>query len=65
MYSAEREILHEFRKGTRWAQVYKTNEGNYLVRMFDNQIWQEDSLIKGHSERYAEDCAENYVLGVF
>ena len=65
MYSAEREILHEFRKGTRWAQVYKTNEGNYLVRMFDNQIWQEDRLIKDHSERYAEDCAENYVLGVF
>tara|TARA_Y100001937_G_scaffold127805_1_gene201197 strand:- start:585 stop:782 length:198 start_codon:yes stop_codon:yes gene_type:complete len=65
MYSAEREILHEFRKGTRWAQVYRTNEGNYLVRMFDNQIWQEDRLIKDHSERYAEDCAENYVLGVF
>ena len=65
MYSAERKILHEFRQGTRWAQVLKTNEGNYLVRMYDNQVWQEDRLIKGHSERYAEDCAENYVLGVF
>ena len=48
MYSAEREPLHEFRMNDRWSIVYKTNEGNYLVRMFENQIWQEDRLIKDH-----------------
>tara|TARA_R100001509_G_scaffold148162_1_gene105827 strand:+ start:110 stop:310 length:201 start_codon:yes stop_codon:yes gene_type:complete len=64
MYSAEREPLHEFRMNDRWSIVYKTNEGNYLVRMFENQIWQEDRLIKDHSEVYAENCAENWVLGV-
>ena len=41
------------------------SKGVYNQTYFDNQIWQEDRLIKGHSERYAEDCAENYVLGVF
>ena len=64
MYSAEREILHEFRQNNRWAQVYRTNEGNYSVIMFEDQIWKEDRLIRGHSEVYAENCAENWVLGV-
>jgi hypothetical protein len=32
--------------------------------MFEDQIWKEDRLIKGHSEIYAENCAENWVLGV-
>ena len=65
MYSVEREALHEYRQGDRWALVYKTNGGHYLVRMFEKQVWQEDRLIKGHSECYAEDCAENFVMGVF
>ena len=65
MFSVEKDVLHEYRQGSRWAQVYRMNSGHYLVRMFDNQIWQEDRVIKNKSERYAEDCAENYVLGIF
>ena len=45
MFSVEKDVLHEYREGSRWAQVYRMNSGHYLVRMFDNQIWQEDKLL--------------------
>ena len=64
MNSVNSEPLHEFRNGDRWSQVYRTHEGNFLIRMFHNQVWIEDRLIKNHSESYAEDCAENFVLGI-
>ena len=64
MFSVKDEPLHEFRNNDRWSQVYRTQEGNYLIRMFHKQVWIEDRLIKNHSESYAEDCAENFVLGI-
>ena len=64
MISIKDTPLHEFRQGDRWSQVYKTREGNYIVRMFHNQVWVEDRKITNHSESYAEDCAENFVLGI-
>lgn len=64
MNSVVSQPLHEFRNGDRWSQVYRTHEGNFLIRMFHNQVWVEDRVIKNHSESYAEDCAENFVLGV-
>jgi hypothetical protein len=64
MNSVISQPLHEFRNGDRWSQVYRTHEGNFLVRMFHKQVWVEDRVIKNHSESYAEDCAENFVLGV-
>ena len=68
MISCEPQALHEFRgeyKGKeRWALVYRTLDNQYLVRFFINQVWREDRYISDHSEVYAEDTAENFVLGV-
>ena len=48
MFSVKDEPLHEFRNNDRWSQVYRTQEGNYLIRMFHKQVWIEDRLIKEH-----------------
>lgn len=64
MFSFQETPIHEFRHEDRWSQVFVTREGNFIIRMFHNQVWIEDRLIKDHSESYAEDCAENFVLGI-
>lgn len=60
--------IHEFwgevEGKKRFAEIYLTKSKNYLVRMYEDKVWHEDRLIKDHSESYAEDCAENWVLGV-
>lgn len=55
--------LHEFINEKRRAEVYSHKNG-YIVRMFDDKLWIEDRFIENHSERYAEDCAENFVMGL-
>ena len=47
----------------RRAEVMKNDQGFYV------DMYKEDKLIESrplyeHSERYAEDCAENYVMGI-
>ena len=32
--------------------------------MWKDNVYQKDELYEGHSETYAENAAENYVLGV-
>ena len=40
-------------------------ETHYVVDMYDeNNVLIESRPIIGHSKRYAEDCAENWVIGV-
>ena len=60
-------VIHEFRnnyKGQeRWAQVYAYADG-YNVMCYIDNVYQNTVAIRGHSECYAEDCAENFVLGV-
>lgn len=60
--------LHDYRNTLdgvdRWAEVWKTAEG-FNVTFFKNQIYYGSRSITEHSEQYAEDCAENFVLGVF
>ncbi len=46
------------------AKVFVTSNG-FEVDLFDNTGLLETRELYSHSERYAEDCAENYVLGVF
>jgi len=57
-------LLHEFRNEDRLAQIY-SHKNAYVVRMFENRVWKEDRIIKGHSESYAEDCADNFVQYIF
>ena len=61
-------LLHEF-YGTpdnypeRKALVFKDDDG-YSVLMIADAAIIEERTITGHSEVYAENCAENWVLGV-
>ena len=60
--------LHDYRNNLdgveRWAEVYSVPEG-YRVTFFKDNIWYGSRIIEGHSEQYAEDCAENFVMGIF
>ena len=67
MMSKYSNILHDFRGDVdgkqRWAQVLTHPEG-YAIQFFINNVFQTTRVITGHSEQYAEDAAENFVLGV-
>jgi len=56
-FYGEDEYIH------RKAFVFKEGDG-FVVTMIDGQDIVEDRKIVGHSEQFAEDCAENFVLGV-
>ena len=68
------EELHWFysEDGKRTASVHHNGE-TYIVKMFtkkdltitDEWVKDEVRYLPNKSERYAEDCAENWVLGVF
>jgi hypothetical protein len=48
----------------RKATVFVEPDGSYTVYMMQDGAIVEERNITGHSEQYAEDCAENWVLGV-
>ena len=60
-------LLHEFygrgEYQDRKAMVFKENDSYVVLMMADKTIC-EERTITGHSEVYAENCAENWVLGV-
>ena len=57
------EILHSYMNENKKAEVGIRN-GTFGIRMWKNNVWLKDELYKGHSEIYAENAAENYVLGI-
>lgn len=66
-------LLHEFYSDEdcsrgdgsyRKACVFKEDDGSFTVVMIQDSAVIEERNIKGHSEVYAENCAENWVLGV-
>lgn len=66
-------LLHEFYSDDdcsrgdgsyRKACVFKEDNGSYTIVMIQDSAIIEERNITGHSEQYAEDCAENWVLGV-
>ena len=58
--------LHEFWSDdkNRKASVHKNNQGFY-VKLSEGGYLREVRRLYSHSEQYAEDCAENFVLGMF
>jgi len=58
--------LHEFWSDdkNRKASVHKNNQGFY-VKLSEGGFLREVRRLYSHGEQYAEDCAENFVLGVF
>lgn len=56
-------LLSEFMQGDRKASVFKEKEG-YVVNMYEGEVLKEARPIVGHTEDYAEEAAENWVIGV-
>ena len=58
--------LHEFWSDdkNRKASVHKNDQGFY-VKLSEGGFLREVRRLYSHSEQYAEDWAENFVLGVF
>ena len=58
--------LHEFWSDdkNRKASVHKNDQGFY-VKLSEGGFLREVRRLYSHGEQYAEDCAENFVLGVF
>ena len=47
----------------RVAEVWKVHEGWLVVKLFRNEVYDIVTLFN-HSEQYAENCAENFTLGI-
>jgi len=48
----------------RRAEVLHDKEAGFYVEMYYKDELIETRPLYEHSERYAEDCAENYVMGI-
>lgn len=57
------EELHTFQHKNKEAKVYKAEYG-FGCRFFEDKLWIKDEVYTEHSEMYAENAAENYVLGI-
>ena len=61
-------LLHEFfgsdKLSNRKALVFRNQDESYTVVMIQDEAIVEERVLTGHSEQYAEDCAENWVIGV-
>lgn len=58
--------LHEYWSDdeNRKASVHKNDQGFY-VKLSEGGYLREVRRLYNHNEQYAEDCAENFVLGMF
>ena len=63
-HTPRHEYRGKYQGADRWAQVYEI-AGGYDIMCFINQIYQGTRQIRGHSEEYAENAAENFVLGLY
>ena len=55
---------HDYWQDNRRAEVFRTKNGDWGVRYFKNKKWLLDEIYREHSEFYAENAAENFVLGI-
>ncbi len=46
------------------AETFVDINGNFGTRFFKDNVWQVDEIYEGHSEEYAENAAENYVMEI-
>lgn len=56
-------LMSEFLHGDRKASVLKSEEG-YVVNMYSGDVLKEARPIIGHTEDYAEEAAENWVMEI-
>lgn len=61
------EFLHEYMdspEGIKKAKVFMNEQGQYGCLFYLNGNLVAEEIYEGKSERWAEDAAENYALGV-
>ena len=46
------------------AVTFITEDGTFGARFYKDGLWLVDELYEGHSEEYAENAAENYVMEI-
>lgn len=49
----------------RRAEIHKDPEEGLSVHLYDHDQLKEVRHLNNYSIHYAEDCAENYVMGIF
>ena len=61
------DLYHEYwgsdEYDNRSAKVFRNDYG-FFVEMYSGKKLVESRPLYNHSERYSEDCAENWVMGV-
>ena len=57
-------LLSTYMQDNLKAETFIDKNGNYGARFYKDNVWLVDELYKGHSEQYAENAAENFVIGV-
>tara|TARA_B100000900_G_scaffold115946_2_gene97586 strand:+ start:1359 stop:1589 length:231 start_codon:yes stop_codon:yes gene_type:complete len=57
-------LLSTYMQDNLKAETFVDENGNFGARFFKDNVWLADELYKGHSEQYAENAAENFVIGV-
>lgn len=50
--------------GERRAEVFRRGDGVWGIEMYIKDAHYKTEVFEGHSESYAEDAAENFVLGI-
>ena len=50
--------------GSRRALIYKDDNDDHHVELWEDGKLREVRDLKDHNIHYAEDCAENFVLGI-
>ena len=68
MINALDTIYHTFSSEGRLCEVWKDFDGSWVTRHYTvtkwGKIWKKDVIHAGHSEQWAEDAAENWVLEI-
>ena len=57
-------ILHEYWERELRAEVFVTPARTFGCRFYKDNCWVKDEVYPSHSEIWAENAAENYVLGI-
>jgi len=57
-------LLSAYKQDNLRAETFVDTNGNFGARFYKDNVWQTDEIYEGHSETYADNAAENYVLGV-
>ena len=62
------EKFHDFMHENRVCEVWKDLDGTWITRHYElskvGRVWVKDVCHAGHNELWAENAAENWVLGI-